>query len=116
MTEDGFSFPPGTTDCSVVVNVHTGSQAHPASCAANNTSACWLPIGVCVCVCVWGGYRRFEAACSLILQCSLTLNVVEACCFKTSVIAYPSNRRHIPEDLNLQLCVYLPEVGQSQKT
>jgi len=45
MTEDGFSFPLGTTDCSVVVSVHTGSQAHQASCAANNTSACWLPIG-----------------------------------------------------------------------
>jgi len=103
MPEDGFSFPPGTTDCCVVVNVHIGSQAHPASCASNITSTCWLPIGMY-------SYRRFEAACSLILQYSLALNMVEACCFKTSVIVYPSKRRHFPEDLKLQLCVCLPEL------
>jgi hypothetical protein len=103
MTEDGFSFQLGTTDCSVVVSVHTGSQAHPTSCAADNTSACWLPVGVC-------SYRRFEVACGLILQYSLTLNMVGACCCKTFVIVYTSIRRHIPEDLNLQLYVYLPEL------
>jgi hypothetical protein len=43
--EEGFQFLPDTVGLSVLRSVHTGSQAHPALCAAN-TFGCCLPIGV----------------------------------------------------------------------